>query len=127
MRHVQTSAGFTMVELMVVVLILGVLIMLAVPAFAGARAAAQQKACYSNQRTIEGAAQSYRAAHDNPAPASEVDNSHALVTDGYIQHAPTCPLAGPTGYYTIDSAGTVVGFPAACASAAFPVHGHYHL
>jgi prepilin-type N-terminal cleavage/methylation domain-containing protein len=125
MRHEQLNAGFTMVELMVVVLILGVLIMLAIPAFAGAKASALQKACYANQRTIEGAVQAYRAEHVSSPPASEVNNSHPLVTGGFVQNAPACPLAGPTGYYTIDSAGVVVGFPAACASAAFPAHGHF--
>jgi prepilin-type N-terminal cleavage/methylation domain-containing protein len=125
MRHTQQDAGFTLVELMVVVLILGILVMLAVPVFFGARASAQQKACYANQRTIEGAVQTYRAAHDASPPASEVNNSHPLITGGFIQSAPACPLAGPTGYYTINASGVVVGFPAACASAAFPVHGHY--
>lgn len=126
MPHEQRNAGFTMVELMVVVLILGILIMLAVPTFAGARASARQKACYANQRTIEGAVQTYRAAHDALPPASEVNNSHPLITGGFIQHAPACPLADPTAYYTINASGVVVGFPAACASAAFPAHGHYH-
>jgi prepilin-type N-terminal cleavage/methylation domain-containing protein len=126
MRHAQQDAGFTMVELMVVVLIISILVMLAIPVFTAASASTQQRACYANQRTIEGACQTYRSAHPNPAPAGVVNNAHALITDGYIQRAPVCPLAGATGFYTIDISGVVVGFPAACASAAFPAHGHYH-
>jgi prepilin-type N-terminal cleavage/methylation domain-containing protein len=50
----QTS-GFTLVEILIVVLIVGVLLGIAVPNFTHAREAARQKACISNLRMIESA------------------------------------------------------------------------
>ena len=114
----QSDNGFTLVELMTVVLLLGILIALAVPIFASVRSTAEQRTCFANQRTIEGAAQMYRAATGGYPPAAAIDVTHALITGRYIQNPPVCPKVGTGAYYTIDSSGTV-GTPAGCP------HGHF--
>ena len=49
-RHKGTEEGFTLIELMVVVLIIAILIAIAIPTFLGARTRAQDRQAQSNLR-----------------------------------------------------------------------------
>lgn len=103
----KKEAGFTLIELMVVVLIIAILVAIAVPVFSSARESAWRRTCQSNLRTIDGAVQTYYASYDSlPAGfVNTVNDSHPLVVGGFLKRAPECPKArsenGPGQYYNL--------------------------
>lgn len=132
-QHAYRELGFTVVELMATVLIIGILVAVAVPVFSSSSERAEQKACYTNARTLEGAVGMWAGARQNPditPMAGIVNASHPLIADGFVIGSPRCPSApkpanrdNPTlaeGAYTMDEDGRCAG----CAFGA-PVHGHF--
>lgn len=110
----KRDEGFTLVELMVVVLIIGILVAVAIPVFNSASRSARQKTCYANIRTVEGAVEQYLAASpDNTVANDDWAALMAKIVPGYIRDVPKCPEGGT---YTFDSANKT----ATCS-----IHGHF--
>ena len=124
MKMFRKDEGFTLVELMVVVLIIGILVAIAIPVFNAASASARLSTCKANQRTIEGSVQQYLAA--DPANTWAAGSPDGILVPDYIKKAPTCP-ASKKGYNTTATNGTVDGDTAAAGwfTDGTTVHAHF--
>lgn len=80
--------GFSLVELMVVIVIIGVLIAIAIPVYRNTTEKAELRACHANQRMIEGAASQY--AMNEGYDIEEVNDIDEL-NDYFSNGVPKCP------------------------------------
>jgi prepilin-type N-terminal cleavage/methylation domain-containing protein len=92
----RPTRGFTLVELLITILIIGMLSVIAVPNYLSARSRGQERSCIANLHSIEGAKEQWameknKVAADVPTPADLVGDSGL---EGYIRSYPTCPGGG---------------------------------
>ena len=93
MMRKMSRKGFTLVEIMIVVAIIGLLAAIAIPNFVQARTTAQTKACIANLKQIEGAKTLYALDGGTTDPPTMGN-----LVPTYIKTTPSCPAGGT---YTI--------------------------
>jgi len=90
------KAGFTLVEIMIVVAIIGLLAAIAIPNFVKARATSQANACINNLRQIDAACNQFALEKGK--------------TTGYVFNYPS----DLTPYIKLNVIGNIPGCPAGC-------------
>jgi len=86
--------GFTLIEIMIVVLIIGILLAIAVPNFVKARESSRTKACVANLKQMDSAKEQW--AMDNKKATGDACPTGTLWggAEPYIKAAPVCPSGG---------------------------------
>lgn len=93
------KAGFTLVEIMVVVAVISLLAAIAIPNFVKARTSSARAACIENLNQIEGAKNNW-ALDLKKADSASPDDGQLFGATRYIRRKPACPASG---VYTLDT------------------------
>ena len=99
----KSLKGFTLVEIMIVVAIIGILIAIAVPGFVKARTQSRAKACQENLSKIDGAKEQWALEQSKKAGATFSWPGDLVGADNYLKKEPKCPGGGD---YTAAAVGT---------------------
>lgn len=99
------KAGFTLVEIMIVIAIIGVLMAIAIPNFIKVRTTTQKNACMNNLRQIDAAKDQWALENAKALTDTPVD-SDLIGSDKFLKLMPTCPANGRYTYNDMSTHST---------------------
>ena len=109
--YYSRKAGFTLVEIMIVVAIIALLAAIAIPNFVKARSLSQKSACLANLKQTEGAKSTWALEQKKTLTDIPVD-SDLFGSTLYIRQKPECPAGGTYSLQAVDTKPTCSKGPA---------------
>lgn len=120
-RTKVSLGGFTLVEIMIVVAIIGLLAAIAIPNYVSARASAQANSCINNLRQLDGAMQQYALENDQHVGATvnyPTDLTPYIKLNSNSQ-IPACPAGGT---YSVAAVGIEPSVQCSLGTTVTPSH-----
>ena len=90
---IQQDSGFTLIEIMIVVAIIGILAAITIPSITTSIDKAQRQACAMNRKNID-AAKFQWCVENKQLPTATPADTDLFGQEGYIEHKPDCPAGG---------------------------------
>lgn len=105
MKNKSLTQGFTLVEIMIVVAIIGILAAIAIPNFLKSRTRSQTNACIANLKQIQGAKEQLLL------DGETLSDANLIGADKFIKVEPVCPADAAKTYATSYTTGDAVTDP----------------
>ncbi|GIV05943.1 MAG: hypothetical protein KatS3mg016_1518 [Fimbriimonadales bacterium] len=91
MRWIWRKSGYTLIEILIVVMIIGILLAVALPSFFNASERARANACRANLRQIQSAKEQWAIVNRRPGTATP---GWGQLVPQFLQRQPQCPSGG---------------------------------